>query len=127
MVLLGLLLLCAVAAFTGLLIADNLDGGPSYTVTVLGNDIATMNSLSIFLAGIALTLLFGIALLLLLAGSMRARRRSRERAALTAAATLAGAEAPAATPAAQDATPTAGPPTAGAGATQRKHRLHLGH
>ncbi|MFJ8043259.1 hypothetical protein ACIRBX_22470 [Kitasatospora sp. NPDC096147] len=124
MVLLGLLLLGAVAAFTGLVIADNLDGGPSYTVTVLGNDIATMNSLSIFLAGIALTLLFGIALLLLLTGGMRARRRSRERAALAAAASRAAAETP---PIAEPSAQEGALPITGTDATRRKHRLHFGH
>ncbi|MFI5534009.1 hypothetical protein ACIA8O_36270 [Kitasatospora sp. NPDC051853] len=118
MVLFGLLLLGAVAAFTGLLIADNLDGGPEYTVTVLGNELATMNSLSIFLAGMALALLFGFALLLLRGGGMRSRRRARERAALTAAAAHADAVPP---------TPRTGEPVADPTATRRKHRLHFGH
>lgn len=118
MLLLGLLLLGAVAAFTGLLIADNLDtSGPDHTVTVLGNEIATMDGLSIFLAGIALTLLFGFALLLVTGGGARARRRSRERAALTAAAARADAAA------AEDGTPVATTPDS----ARRRHRLHFGH
>ncbi|MBC7267231.1 MAG: hypothetical protein H5T76_00730 [Streptomyces sp.] len=62
MLLLGLLLLAAVGAFTGLLIADNLSGGPEYTVSVLGQDIATMNPLAVFCSGLALALLFCLAL-----------------------------------------------------------------
>ncbi|MFJ9518041.1 hypothetical protein ACIRPK_07205 [Kitasatospora sp. NPDC101801] len=119
MFLLGLLLLCAVAAFTGLLIADNVDaGGPDYTVTMFGNDLATMNSLSVFLAGVALTLIFGLGVLLATSGAARARRRAREREALTAAATI-GATATDGTPAVvSDRTP---------GGRRRRHRLHLGH
>ncbi|MEV7175152.1 hypothetical protein [Kitasatospora sp. NPDC093679] len=78
MLALGLLLLAATGAFTGLLIADNLDGGPTTTVAVLGNHIATMNSLAVFLAGIALTLIFVFGCLLVAAGSRRHRRRSAE-------------------------------------------------
>ncbi|MEU9791331.1 hypothetical protein AB0E27_12015 [Streptomyces sparsogenes] len=61
MLFLGLLLLAAAGAFTGLLIADNL-GGPEYTVSVLGQDIATMNSLAVFCSGLALALLFCVGL-----------------------------------------------------------------
>ncbi|MFI6447213.1 hypothetical protein [Kitasatospora sp. NPDC050543] len=78
MLLLGLLLLAAAGTFTGLLIAENLDGGPSYTVTMFGNDVATMNSLAIFLAGIALTLVFALGCLLVFAGRRSARRRAME-------------------------------------------------
>ncbi|MER7485129.1 hypothetical protein ABTY20_04160 [Streptomyces sp. NPDC126497] len=58
MLILGLLLLAAVGAFTGLVIADNLSGGPEYTVSVLGQDIATMNMLAVFCSGLALALIF---------------------------------------------------------------------
>ncbi|WP_234327138.1 hypothetical protein [Streptomyces sp. NRRL WC-3742] len=75
MLLLGLLLLAASGAFTGLLIADNLSGGPDYQVTVLGNDLVTLNGLGIFLAGIALALLFCLGL----AMSGLARRTSTGR------------------------------------------------
>lgn len=76
MLLLGLLLMAGAGAFTGLLIADNLAGGPHYTVSVLGHDIATMNTLGAFLTGVALTLLFGLGLLLLLSAGARRRRRA---------------------------------------------------
>ncbi len=64
MLFLGLLLLAATGAFTGLVIADNLSGGPEYSVSVLGQHIATMNTLAVFCSGLALALLFclGIAL-----------------------------------------------------------------
>ncbi|MEU0119728.1 hypothetical protein ABZ137_40240 [Streptomyces bobili] len=62
MLILGLLLLAATGAFTGLVIADNLLGGPEYTVSVLGQDIVTLNTLAVFCAGLALALLFCLGL-----------------------------------------------------------------
>ncbi|MCC9708442.1 hypothetical protein E4N62_26170 [Streptomyces sp. MNU76] len=62
MIVLGLLLLAATGVFTGLVIADNLSGGPEYTVSVLGQDIATMNALAIFCSGLALALIFCLGL-----------------------------------------------------------------
>ncbi|WP_374209080.1 hypothetical protein [Kitasatospora sp. A2-31] len=76
MLLLGLLLMATTGAFAGLLIADNLDGGPDYTASVLGNDVATLSSLGIFLAGIALALLFCLGLAMI-ARARRARRSAR--------------------------------------------------
>ncbi|MFD0273165.1 hypothetical protein ACFVHB_04515 [Kitasatospora sp. NPDC127111] len=73
MLLLGLLLMAASGAFVGLLIADNLSGGPEYQVTVLGNDLVTLNSLAIFLSGVALALIFCLGLAL--AGLARRARR----------------------------------------------------
>ncbi|WP_369405334.1 hypothetical protein [Streptacidiphilus melanogenes] len=75
MLLLGLLLIAATAAFTGLVIADNLSGGPDYQVTVLGHTIATMNSLEIFLSGLALALIFCLGLAMTGTGGMLAKRR----------------------------------------------------
>ncbi|MER7705763.1 hypothetical protein ABTX81_23075 [Kitasatospora sp. NPDC097605] len=74
MLLFGLLLVAATAAFTGLLIADNLSGGPEYQVTILGQDLVKLSSLGIFLAGLALALLFCLGLAL--AGAAR-RARTR--------------------------------------------------
>ncbi|MEW2416535.1 hypothetical protein AB0953_22810 [Streptomyces sp. NPDC046866] len=74
MLVLGLLLLGATGVFIGLLVADNTDG-PMYHVTVLGQGIATLNGLAVFLAGIALTLILGLALLMIKAGVASARRR----------------------------------------------------
>ncbi|MFE4519681.1 hypothetical protein ACFRMQ_36530 [Kitasatospora sp. NPDC056783] len=76
MLLLGLLLMAASGAFVGLLIADNLSGGPDYQATIFGTDLVTLNSLSIFLAGLALGLIFclGLAMMWL---SRRAPRRAR--------------------------------------------------
>ncbi|MGW4808704.1 hypothetical protein [Kitasatospora sp. NPDC004272] len=76
MLLLGILLFAASGAFAGLLIADNLGGGPETGVDVLGHQIATMSTLGAFLAGLALALLFcaGIALTV---GGLRWHRRHR--------------------------------------------------
>ncbi|GLW73482.1 hypothetical protein Kpho02_57810 [Kitasatospora phosalacinea] len=76
MLLLGILLFAASGAFAGLLIADNLGGGPETGVDVLGHQIATMSTLGAFLAGLALALLF-CAGLALMAGGLRWRRRYR--------------------------------------------------
>jgi hypothetical protein len=78
MLLLGLLLLGATGAFAGLLISENLDGGPDYTVTMFNNDLGTVNTLGAFLAGIALTLVFCLALALISGGAGRARARRSE-------------------------------------------------
>lgn len=72
---LGLLLLAATAAFTGLAISENLGGGPHYTVSVLGNDIATMSTLAIFCAGLALALIFSLSLWMATGGALRRRTR----------------------------------------------------
>ncbi|WP_260860059.1 hypothetical protein [Streptomyces cupreus] len=79
MLFLGLLLLAATGAFTGLAIADNLSGGPEYTVTVLDRDIATMNTLAVFSSGIVLALIFCLGLAMMVNGAVRRRRRSLQR------------------------------------------------
>ncbi|MEU4092152.1 hypothetical protein [Streptomyces sp. NPDC026673] len=78
MLLLGLVLMGATAAFTGLLIAENLGGGPDYTVTLFGSDIGTVNTLGAFLAGLALALVFCLASVIALAGAGRERSRRAE-------------------------------------------------
>ncbi|MET9875302.1 hypothetical protein ABZZ36_11850 [Actinacidiphila glaucinigra] len=78
MLLLGFVLMGATAAFTGLLIAENLGGGPDYTVTMFGSDIATVNTLGAFLAGLALALVFCLASVIALAGAGRERSRRAE-------------------------------------------------
>jgi len=82
MLILGLLLLACTAAFTGFVLADNLNGGPDYNVTVLDHHIATMNSLAIFCAGLALALIFGLGVLMTMGGLSLRRRKHRK---LTAA------------------------------------------
>ncbi|MFJ5533167.1 hypothetical protein [Streptomyces sp. NPDC093261] len=62
MLFLGLLLLAATVAFTALVIAGNLSGGPEYTVSVLDHHIATMNTLAVFASGLALALVFCLGL-----------------------------------------------------------------
>jgi hypothetical protein len=77
MLLLGLLLIGATAAFTGLVIADNDSGSPDYGVSVLGQHIATLNTLEAFLAGAALALVFCLGLAMLRHAGRRAARRRR--------------------------------------------------
>ncbi|SEB96721.1 hypothetical protein [Streptomyces sp. TLI_105] len=72
--LLGLLLLGATGAFIGLVVSEN-TGGPDQTVMMLDHRIATMNGLAIFLAGMALAVIVGLACAMMAAGGARARRR----------------------------------------------------
>ncbi|MFC4032451.1 hypothetical protein ACFO3J_13285 [Streptomyces polygonati] len=81
MLILGLLLLGCTAAFTGLALADNLNGGPDYNVTILGHHLATMNSLAIFCAGLALALIFCLGAMMVRGGMALHRRKSRKLAA----------------------------------------------
>ena len=78
MLLLGLLLMGGTIAFATVLIADNLDGGPQYSATLFDHHLATVNTLGAFLAGIALALVFSIALVMATAGARRERRRNAE-------------------------------------------------
>ncbi|WP_037913151.1 hypothetical protein [Actinacidiphila yeochonensis] len=78
MLLLGLLLLACTAAFTGIAIADNLSGGPDYTVTLLGQHVATMNGLALFCAGLGLALVFGLGCLMAVTGGALSRRKHRQ-------------------------------------------------
>ena len=125
LLLLGLLLLCGTAAFTGLLIADNLSGGPDYSVTILGNTIATMNSLEIFLSGLALALIFCFALALMgIGGRLSSRRRALLRSSHGAhAATPHATTARADTDVAVDEE-TGTPAGTAAGTPARSHRPH---
>ncbi|MEU3186284.1 hypothetical protein ABZ707_19075 [Streptomyces sp. NPDC006923] len=79
MLIIGLLLVAATAAFTALLIAFNLSGGPDYAVTLFGIQPFTINVLGAFLSGIALMLIFGLGLWLMLGGAALIVRRSRRR------------------------------------------------
>ncbi|MDH2392494.1 hypothetical protein QCN29_27695 [Streptomyces sp. HNM0663] len=77
MALLGILLVAAAAAFIGLLIAYNLDGGPDYTVTLFGNDVVTISTLGAFLSGVALTLILAFGVWLLRRGTAPGHGRHR--------------------------------------------------
>ncbi|GAA2572393.1 MULTISPECIES: hypothetical protein [Streptomyces] len=92
MLVLGLLLMAGAAAFAGLLIAYNLSGGPDYTVTLLGSEPFTISTLGAFLGGIALTLIFGLGMWMLLAGTVLARHRGKKRRRERATAERASAE-----------------------------------
>ncbi|MGK4584596.1 hypothetical protein [Kitasatospora sp. HPMI-4] len=90
---LGLLLLVVSAAFAALMISQNLEAGSNYSIMLFGNHIATMNALEIFLAGIALTLLFALGWLMASSGIRRHRRRAVARRADKRADKLAAREA----------------------------------
>jgi hypothetical protein len=92
MLILGLLLLAATGAFTGLLISENWAGGPDYTVTMFGNTLGTLNSLEIFISGIVLTLIFCIGVAMAAGGAKYARRRGVARAVAAREAEQARAE-----------------------------------
>ncbi|MFE9021053.1 hypothetical protein ACFYNL_21160 [Streptomyces sp. NPDC007808] len=79
MLVLGLLLLAATGVFTGLVIADNLSGGPDHPVTVLGRELATMNTLAVFCSGLALALLFCLGLALVKRGATHHRPHGQRR------------------------------------------------
>ncbi|MFJ9033055.1 hypothetical protein ACIRQP_31925 [Streptomyces sp. NPDC102274] len=81
MLIIGVLLMAATAAFSALLIAFNLSGGPDYAVTLFGSTPFTLNVLGAFLSGIALTLIFGLGLWLMLGGAALLAHRSRKRRA----------------------------------------------
>ncbi|MEU8135092.1 hypothetical protein [Streptodolium elevatio] len=74
MIFVGLLIAAAAAAFAALLIAYNTSGGPEYTVSMFDQDIVTLNSLAIFVSGLAIALIF-CAGLALAASWPRTRRR----------------------------------------------------
>ncbi|MER6026156.1 hypothetical protein [Streptomyces sp. NPDC001851] len=77
MLFLGLLLLAGTGAFTALAIVGNMSGGPAYTVSVLGHDIATMNGLALFSSGLALALLFCLGLALMVTSAAHRNRHRR--------------------------------------------------
>ena len=78
MLVLGLLLLGGTVAFAIVLAADNLGGGPHYSVTLFDHHLVTVSTLDAFLAGAALALLLCLGMALTTAGTRREYRRSRE-------------------------------------------------
>ncbi|MBV9024745.1 MAG: hypothetical protein JO362_13380 [Streptomycetaceae bacterium] len=134
MLLLGFILLAGAAAFTGLLIADNLGGSPSYTPSILGHHVATVSTLGAFLAGIALTLLFYLGLAMVKKGAAYHRRRGADlKAARRSAAERDGHIARVQAPAQADQADRAAEEervrtAAGGDGHKRRHRIHLfGH
>ncbi len=79
LLLLGLLIMGATAAFVGLLIAYNTSGGPEYTVNLFGNHPFTMSTLGVFASGLGLALIFGVGLWAMLGGGILARHRGKQR------------------------------------------------
>ncbi|MFJ1706948.1 hypothetical protein [Kitasatospora sp. NPDC088346] len=99
MIFLGLVLLALSGTFTGLLIADNLDNGPTTQISVLGSDIGSYTVPKAFLAGAALMLIFLTGVAMVWRGAARARHRKVElQAARLAAAGAAPTPAPAPVP-----------------------------
>ena len=128
MLLLGLVLLAATAAFTGLLIADNLSGGPHYTVMVGSDSIATMNMLGVFLAGIALALVFCLGLAMMSAGTARHRRRRAELRSARREAAAVAAERDELAARVETGEEPVGERTVTGGVRPHRHRKHLfGH
>jgi hypothetical protein len=83
MLLFGLVLVVLSGGFAGLLVAYNTSGGPGYTVTLFAADIATMNALQIFVAGLAIALGFSLGLWMMgTAIRLRRVRRQAEAAAI---------------------------------------------
>jgi hypothetical protein len=80
LIIIGALLAGGVGAFTGLVLAYNSAGGPRYTPEIFGQSLATLNSLGVFVTGVALGLAFSIGLWLIVGGTrhvMRGRRFRR--------------------------------------------------
>jgi len=78
MLVLGLLIVAATVAFAIVVIADNLGGGPHYSVSLFDHHLATVSTLGAFLAGLALALLFAVGLMMMSAGARHERRRRAE-------------------------------------------------
>lgn len=68
MMVIGLLLAAAAAAFTALLIAFNTSGGPEYTVSLFGSDPFTISTLGAFAGGLGLALVFALGMWLMREG-----------------------------------------------------------
>lgn len=79
LLLLGLLLMAATAAFIGLAIAYNTGGGPDHSVNLLGTHPFSMNTLGAFASGLALATIFGLGLWLMLGGGALMRHRGKRR------------------------------------------------
>ncbi|MFG3660092.1 hypothetical protein [Streptomyces sp. NPDC047706] len=76
-ILLGLLLAAAAAAFGTIAVVENFTGGPQYAVEMFGNQIATLSMPGLFLSGVALALIFCLGLAMMASG-LKQRRRVRE-------------------------------------------------
>ena len=75
MVLLGLVLVLASGAAVVLLLMDNMSEDAAVAVTLLGNELATVDAPTIFVAGLVLAGAVCLGLALVAAGTRRARAR----------------------------------------------------
>ncbi|MBR8638862.1 hypothetical protein KEF29_04875 [Streptomyces tuirus] len=77
MILLGFLLAAGAAAFGAVAVVDTFTGGPECAVEILGNQIATLSMLGIFLSGVVLALIFCLGPVMTASGRKQ-RQRVRE-------------------------------------------------
>lgn len=92
MVFLGLLLVLLAVGATALVAGFNRSGGPEYTVTLFGNDVATVNTWQAFLAGVAVAVLVCVGLAMIMVADRRHRAVGAEVAAARRDAEAAAAE-----------------------------------
>lgn len=127
LLLLGLMLLAATGAFAGLLIAYN-PAGPDHTVVMFGNTLGTLTSLQVFLAGIALALVFCLGLFMAVRGSTRMRRHRAVRLAERREAQAVLARRDAYAQGAGDAARQPGQSAPASSGPRRRHHRHIfGH
>jgi len=79
LIILGAPLAGGVGAFTSLVLAYNRAGGPRYTPEIFGQSLVTLNTLGVFVTGIALGLIFSIGLWLIAGGTRHVTRGRRFR------------------------------------------------
>lgn len=79
LIILGALLAGGVGAFTGLVMAYNTSGGPRYTPEIFGQPLATLNTLEVLVAGIALGVIFSFGVWLMAGGARQVMRGRRYR------------------------------------------------
>ncbi|KAA2258772.1 hypothetical protein F0L68_23370 [Solihabitans fulvus] len=90
MLILGLVLIVLSAGYTTLLFAYNNSGGPYYTVTMFGHDVASLRPAGVFAAGILTALVFCLGVWMVVSTERRRRvarlqyREARQEADLAA-------------------------------------------
>jgi hypothetical protein len=78
-VVLGVLLARGASAFTGVVIAYDTSGGPTYTPEIFGQSLPTLNTMGVFCAGLALAFIFCTGLWLISGGRRRRLHRGHAR------------------------------------------------
>lgn len=85
MLILGFLIVVAVAVFAGVVLSDNL-GGSTVSIAGFGHTLGHLTQAEIFLSGVVLTAIFFVGAWLIMLSSRMRRRASRSRRAETRAA-----------------------------------------